>query len=83
MDDSGEEAPATRGPVTRKKANDDDAVAPRQQLVDQLLAQCRAATTRGDCESAKLIAKRIADADAAFYAAHVSSDAAIAKCLAN
>jgi hypothetical protein len=82
-DDSEDEAPTTRGPVTRdaKKANDD--AQPRQQLVDQLLAQCRAATTRGDCESAKLIAKRIAAADSAFYAAHVSTDAAIAKCLAH
>jgi hypothetical protein len=55
---------------------------PQRVMVDQLLAQCRSAAGRGDCEAAKLIARRIAGQDATFYNDHVANDAAIQKCLA-
>ena len=55
---------------------------PTQVLVGQLLEQCRAAATRGDCEAAKLIARRIAKQDASYYRDHVATDAAISKCFA-
>jgi hypothetical protein len=55
---------------------------PRQVLVDDLLAQSRAAADRGDCENARLIAKRIQKQDLAFYRSRVTTDAAIQKCIA-
>jgi hypothetical protein len=83
--DTSIEAPEqTRAPVAKKaKAAPpaDNEATPRQQLDDQLLAQSRAAATRGDCETAKRIAKRIANDDPAYYANNVTSDPAIAKCL--
>ena len=54
---------------------------PREVLVGDLLEQCRAAATRGDCETAKLIAARIARRDAAYYRSNVPTDVTIAKCL--
>jgi hypothetical protein len=71
---AGDSAPTeTRAPAPR---------APQRVMVDQLLVQCRSAATRGDCEAAKLIARRIAGQDATFYREHVAPDAAIQKCLA-
>jgi len=68
--DTVEAAPAqTRAPT------------PKQVIVDQLLVQCRSAATRGDCEEAKLIARRIAAQSTAYYKEHVASDAAIQKCI--
>jgi hypothetical protein len=66
---SGGEAASTRAP------------APKQVIVDQLLAQCRSAATRGDCEAARLIARRIAAQSTTYYRDHVASDAAIQKCI--
>jgi len=83
--DTSLEAPEqTRAPVAKKaKAAPpaDNEATPRQQLDDQLLAQSRAAATRGDCETATRIAKRIAKDDPAYYANNVTTDPAIAKCL--
>jgi hypothetical protein len=75
-----DDKPATRGAV-RKTSVTDTSTTPRGELDDQLLAQCRAAASRGDCELAKKIAQRIAQADAAYYSANVTTDAAIAACL--
>ena len=74
-----DEKPATRGPVAKKSVGAPGT--PRRQLDDDLLAQCRAAATRGDCELAKKIARRIASDDAAYYGANVTTDTAIAGCL--
>lgn len=79
-DESDAPAPATRGAVS-KSASSDASSTPRRQLDGQLLAQCRAAASRGDCETAKKIAARIQVDDAAYYARSVSTDPAIAKCL--
>ncbi len=75
-----EDKPASRGPVSKVPVSETSS-APRQQLDDQLFAQCRAAASRGDCELAKKIAQRIANDDAAYYSAHVTTDATIAACL--
>jgi hypothetical protein len=80
-DDEGDApAPATRGAVS-KSTSSDAASSPRRQLDTQLLAQCRAAAARGDCETAKKIAQRIQADDAAYYVQSVAPDAALAKCL--
>jgi hypothetical protein len=75
-----EDKPASRGSVSKVPVSETSS-APRQQLDDQLFAQCRAAASRGDCELAKKIARRIANDDAAYYSAHVTTDSAIATCL--
>lgn len=76
--DSSADAPeATRAPLAKKAS----AAPVRRQLDDQLLAQCRTAATSGDCETARKIAQRIALDDPGYYAEHVTSDPAIAKCL--
>ena len=54
---------------------------PRQPSIDQLVRQCQAAATRGDCAAAKSIAARIAKDDAETYRSRVVKDAAIARCL--
>lgn len=56
----------------------DDAT-PGAVLVDQLETQVEGAMTRGDCETAKAIAARIARQDNSYYAAHTA--AAIKSCL--
>jgi hypothetical protein len=67
---SADAAPAqSRGPT------------PKQVLVDQLLVQCRSAATRGDCEEAKLLARRIAAQSTAYYKEHVANDTTIQKCI--
>jgi hypothetical protein len=71
---------ATRGAVAKVPVVDTTNT-PRHQLDDQLLTQCRAAATRGDCELAKKIAQRIATDDAAYYRVNVVTDATIAACL--
>jgi hypothetical protein len=55
---------------------------PRQVMVDDLLVQSRSAAARGDCESSRLIAKRIQNQDLAFYRTRVTTDTAIQKCIA-
>jgi hypothetical protein len=84
FEDDGNAAPAnTRGAVKKLPAADvaPETDTPRHQLDDQLLAQCRAAATRGDCEVARQLAKRISNDDATYYQAHVVGDATIAPCL--
>jgi eukaryotic-like serine/threonine-protein kinase len=49
--------------------------------VEGLLRQCRSAAAKNDCAVARVIAKRIADKDAAIYRDRVASDAAIQRCL--
>ncbi len=49
--------------------------------VDQLLKQCQTAAARGDCSAVRVIADRIARANATFYRARVTKDSAIVKCL--
>jgi hypothetical protein len=55
--------------------------APHEPSIDQLVRQCQAAATRGDCTAAKSIAARIKKANDEAYRARVVKDAAIAKCL--
>ncbi len=81
--------PTPSAPVSKTaiKADDDETApegtrGPRQVLVDELLQQCRTAAKRGDCEAAKLIAKRIAKQDATYYREHVASDPTLSKCAA-
>jgi hypothetical protein len=80
-DESDAPAPATRGAISKSAASDAAASTPRRQLDGQLLAQCRDAASRGDCETAKKIAARIQADDAAYYTQSVATDTAIAKCL--
>lgn len=47
----------------------------------QLRDRARAAAARGDCETAKALARRIEKQDAAYYASQVARDAALATCL--
>jgi hypothetical protein len=69
--------------VTKAGETEDAATrGPRQVLVDDLLVQSRSAADRGDCENARLIAKRIQNQDLAFYRSRVATDTAIQKCIA-
>jgi hypothetical protein len=84
-DGAGEGGADNKPTVTRGAAQktpvSETSTTPRQQLDDQLLTQCHAAAARGDCELAKKIAHRISNDDAAYYSAHVTTDATIAACL--
>jgi len=82
-DDSTADEVTAAKPDAPEPAQDGKATtrAPGRVMVDQLLVQCRSAATRGDCEAAKLIARRIASQDATYYREHVATDAAIQKCL--
>jgi len=77
----GEEAQDASGDVVEAAPAQTRGPTPKQVIVDQLLAQCRSAATRGDCEEAKLIARRIAAQSTAYYKEHVASDATIQKCI--
>ncbi|MFT3695278.1 MAG: hypothetical protein QM831_19250 [Kofleriaceae bacterium] len=66
--------------ASRGEAVTEDAIAPRANtLIDQLEHQVEGAVTRGDCETAKAIAARIAKQDQTFYGEHTA--AAIKTCL--
>ncbi len=51
------------------------------QLLWQLTDRATSAAARGDCETAKALATRVAARDPAYYRDHVAIDAAVAKCL--
>jgi len=70
-------APAAPEPVSEQRRG----AGPRQPSIDQLVRQCQAAATRGDCAAVKSIAARIAKDDAEAYRSRVVKDAAIARCL--
>lgn len=70
---------AQRDAAGGARAPELDAATPGAVLVDRLETQVEGAVTRGDCETAKAIAARIARQDNSYYAAHTA--AAIKSCL--
>jgi hypothetical protein len=76
--DAKDAAPSAPEATSQRRGG---ASGPRQPSIDQLVRQCQAAASRGDCAAAKSIAARIAKDDAEAYRARVVKDAAIARCL--
>jgi hypothetical protein len=49
--------------------------------IDELIKQCEAAATRGDCATAKRLATQIEQTDAKVFRARVAPNAKIKACL--
>ena len=80
--------PPQEAPAYGRKSDSAGGGAPAQNdeaapSVSRLIAQCRAAASRGDCATVKTLAAQIASQDQAAYRAQIAGDSAIRRCLGN